>query len=151
MGVVITNRRGFHSVGSLRRSRAFTLIEILVVVVILSVLAAVIVPNVVDKPEEARVAKATSDIGALVTALDLYRLDYRVYPTTDQGLDALLDPPARNGAGSDRRGEGYVKKLQQDPWGRDYQYLNPGVRSAIDVYSLGPDGVPGDDDIGNWQ
>jgi general secretion pathway protein G len=133
------------------RSRGFTLIEILVVVVILSVLAAVIVPNVMDKPAEARIAKANSDIGALVTALDMYKLDNRVYPTTDQGLEALLSSPASGDTGANRRGGGYVKKLQQDPWGRDYQYLSPGVRSAIDVYSLGPDGVPGDDDIGNWQ
>ena len=132
-------------------SRGFTLIEILVVVVILSVLAAVIVPNVMDKPEEARIAKASSDIAALVTALDMYKLDNRVYPTTDQGLEALLSPPASGNTGADRRGSGYVKKLQQDPWGREYQYLSPGVRSTIDVYSLGPDGVPGDDDIGNWQ
>ena len=141
-----------HSVAHCRGNpRGFTLMEILVVVVILSVLAAVIVPNVMDKPEQARIAKANSDIGALVTALDMYKLDNRTYPTTDQGLEALLSPRAGEGAAANRRGGGYVKKLQQDPWGRDYQYLSPGVRSAIDVYSLGVDGVPSDDDIGNWQ
>jgi general secretion pathway protein G len=139
-----TNRHG-------ARSPGFTLIEILVVVVILSVLAAVIVPNVMDKPEEARIAKANSDIGALVTALDMYKLDNRVYPTTDQGLEALLSLRTGGDTGAGQRGGGYVKKLQQDPWGRDYQYLSPGVRATIDVYSLGPDGVPSDDDIGNWQ
>ena len=105
----------------------------------------------VIKPEEARIAKANSDIGALVTALDMYKLHNRVYPTTDQGLEALLSPPPGNDATANRQGGGYVKKLQQDPWGRDYQYLSPGVRSTIDLYSLGPDGVPSEDDIGNWQ
>jgi general secretion pathway protein G len=147
----MVSRQGHWANRPWSRSPGFTLIEILVVVVILSVLAAVIVPNVMDKPEQARIAKANSDIGALVTALDMYKLDNRTYPTTDQGLEALLSPPAGEGAAANRRGGGYVKKLQQDPWGRDYQYLSPGVRSAIDVYSLGVDGVPSDDDIGNWQ
>lgn len=129
----------------------FTLIEILVVVVILSILAAVIVPNVIDKPAEARIAKAQSDISALVTALDMYKLDNHVYPTTDQGLQALLTPPSDDTAAANWRSGGYIKKLQQDPWGREYQYLSPGARSAVDLYSLGPDGVPSDDDVGNWQ
>ena len=137
--------------GQSGKQTGFTLIEILVVVVILSVLAAVIVPNVMDKPEEARVAKAKSDINALVTALDMYKLDYRVYPTTDQGLEALLTPPVNESAQATRSGGSYVKKLQQDPWGRDYQDLSPGVRSTLDLYSLGPDGVPSEDDVGNWQ
>ena len=142
-----------HNPKSVRRRatlQGFTLIEILVVVVILSVLAAVIVPNVMDKPEEARIAKAKSDIGALVTALDMYKLDNRVYPTTDQGLESLLASRAGETGVANRRG-GYVKRLQQDPWGNDYQYLSPGVRSTVDLYSLGPDGVPSDDDVGNWQ
>ena len=129
----------------------FTLIEILVVVVILGILAAVIVPKIMDKPEQARIAKAKTDIRALETALDLYRLDNFAYPTTDQGLDALVTKPTGAPEPKNWKAGGYVKQLNKDPWGNAYKYLSPGAKAEIDLYSLGPDGVPSDDDIGNWE
>lgn len=133
------------------RQGGFTLIEILVVVMILGILAAVVVPNIMSRPEEARIAKAKQDVRALETALDLYKLDNFAYPTTDQGLEALVSKPTVPPVPKKYRKEGYLKKVPQDPWGNDYQYLNPGEHGAIDVYSLGPDGTPSDDDIGNWN
>jgi general secretion pathway protein G len=132
------------------KSRGFTLLEIMVVVVILGILATFVVPNIMDKPAEARIAKARSDIGALELALDSYKLDNFRYPTTDQGLEALVRRPNTEPAPRNWREGGYVKALQKDPWGNDYRYLSPGARGAIDVYSLGPDGVSSDDDVGNW-
>jgi general secretion pathway protein G len=136
-------------------ARGFTLIEIMVVVVIIGLLAAVIVPQVVDKVEEARVAKAKQDIQAIETALTMYRLDNSRYPSTDQGLRALVEQPADPAIKHWRAG-GYVKRLSKDPWGFDYQYLNPGTRSRnFDLFSLGADAQPGgegqDADIGNWN
>ncbi len=129
----------------------FTLIEILVVVVILGILAAVIVPKIMDKPEQARVAKAKTDIRSLETALDLYRLDNFSYPTTEQGLEALVTMPVGSPEPKNWKAGGYVKQLNKDPWGNPYKFLSPGAKSEIDLYSLGPDGVPSDDDIGNWE
>lgn len=132
-----------------------TLIELMVVVVILSILAVVIVPRVIDRPDQARVARAQADINALSAALDLYRLDNNNYPTTDQGLQALVrrpnsPPEPRNWAEG-----GYIDRLPDDPWGRPYQYLAPGVHGAYDLFSLGADGRPGGTGvnavIGNWQ
>jgi len=134
-----------------RGQRGFTLIEILVVVVILGILAAFIVPNIMGRPEEARIAKARNDIRALETALELYKLDNFHYPSTDQGLEALTSRPSGLPDAPNWREGGYVKTLQQDPWKHPYQYLSPGARGEIDIYSLGPDGVASDDDIGNWQ
>ncbi len=134
-----------------KRQAGFTLIEILVVVMILGILAAVVVPNIMSRPEEARVAKAKQDVRALETALDLYKLDNFAYPTTDQGLEALVSKPTIPPIPRKYRKEAYLKKMPKDPWGSDYQYLNPGEHGAIDVYSLGPDGVPSEDDIGNWN
>lgn len=134
-----------------RRQRGFTLIEVMVVVVILSILAAIIVPRIMDRPDKARMVKAQADIHALESALNLYRLDNHNYPTTDQGLDALVQKPAD--APSWKEG-GYVDHMPKDPWGRPYQYLNPGTHGAIDIFSLGADGQPGgegkDADVGNW-
>lgn len=129
----------------------FTLIEILVVVVILGILASVIVPNIMGKPEEARITKARADITALEAALDQYKLDNFVYPTTDQGLDALVSKPSGQPEARNWREGGYIKRLQKDPWGGDYRYLSPGSRGVIDIYSHGPDGVASEDDVGNWQ
>lgn len=133
-------------------SRGFTLIEIMVVVAILAILGAVVVPLVMDRPDEARIVKAKQDIRSLEAALDLYKLDNFDYPSTDDGLQALISAPA--GAQNWKSG-GYVKKLPKDPWGRDYLYLSPGENGAIDVYSLGRDGANGgegpDADIGNWN
>ncbi len=134
-----------------KRQAGFTLIEILVVVMILGILAAVVVPNIMSRPEEARIAKARQDVRALETALDLYKLDNFAYPTTDQGLEALVSKPTIPPIPKKYRKEAYLKKVPQDPWGNDYQYLSPGEHGAIDVYSLGPDGVPSEDDIGNWN
>lgn len=137
-----------------RSQSGFTLIEIMVVVVILAILAAAVVPRIMGRPDEARITKAKQDIRALESALELYRLDNFNYPSTQQGLDALVrqpsgDPPARNW-----KSGGYVKTLPKDPWGNSYQYLNPGVRGEVDIYSLGADGRPGGveaaADIGNW-
>jgi general secretion pathway protein G len=137
---------------TLRQAQSgFTLIEILVVVVILSILAAAIVPQIMDQPEKARIAKAKNDVRSLESALDLYRLDNFAYPSTDQGLEALVTNPTGTPEAKHWKEGGYVKSLNPDPWGNDYRYLSPGSKAEIDIYSLGPDGVPSDDDIGNWK
>ena len=135
---------------SITRARGFTLLEIMVVVVILGILATFVVPNIMDKPNEARITKAKSDISALELALDSYKLDNFRYPSTDQGLEALVNEPQGEPVPRNWRDGGYVKALQNDPWGNPYRYLSPGARGTIDVYSLGPDGISSDDDIGNW-
>ncbi|MDE2149890.1 MAG: type II secretion system major pseudopilin GspG [Gammaproteobacteria bacterium] len=144
---------------SLRRSRAagFTLIEIMVVVVILGILAAIVVPRIMDQPDKARVAKAKQDIQVLGTALDLYKLDNYAYPSTQQGLQALVNPPQGDPPAPNWKPGGYIQKLPTDPWGHPYQYLYPGVKdpNGYDLYTLGADGKPGGDginaDIGNWD
>ena len=139
---------------SLRRSVVgFTLIEIMVVLVIIGVLAALIVPNVLERADEARVTAARTDINNLMQALKLYKLDNQRFPSAEQGLDALVHKPT---AGSiPPMWKPYLDKLPNDPWGRPYQYLNPGVKGEIDVFSYGADGQPGgegkDADLGSWQ
>lgn len=132
----------------------FTLIEVMVVVVILGILAALVVPKVMSRPDEARVAAARQDIGGLLQALKLYRLDNRRYPSTEQGLQALVEKPGQAPLPEAWKAGGYVERLPRDPWGQPYQYLNPGLRGEIDVFSFGADGVAGgegqDADIGNW-
>ncbi len=128
----------------------FTLIEIMVVIVILGILAAVVVPNIMSRPAEARIAKTKQDIRALSTAFDLYRLDNYTYPTTDQGIEALATKPTSPPIPKHYREKGYIKRVPRDPWENPYQYLNPGEHGPIDIYSLGPDQTPSDDDIGNW-
>lgn len=131
----------------------FTLIEVMVVVVILGILAAIVVPRVMDRPDTARVTKARQDIRAMESALNLYKLDNFVYPTTDQGLEALVSKPT--GTPEPRNWKQYMDRLPKDPWGNDYQYLSPGVQGDIDVFSFGADGQAGGDeinaDIGNWN
>ncbi|HHJ16019.1 MAG TPA: type II secretion system protein GspG [Gammaproteobacteria bacterium] len=132
------------------RNRGFTLIEVMVVVVILGILAAVLVPKVMDRPDEARKVKAAQDIRALESALNLYKLDNFDYPTTDQGLEALVEKPDIPPEPTRWKSGGYIDRLPQDPWRLPYQYLNPGVHGGIDIFSTGPDRQPSDDDIGNW-
>jgi len=132
------------------RSRGFTLIEVMVVVVILGILAAVLVPKVMDRPDEARKVKAAQDIRALESALNLYKLDNFDYPTTDQGLEALVNKPDIPPEPTRWKSGGYIDRLPQDPWHQPYQYLSPGVHGSIDIFSTGPDRQPSDDDIGNW-
>jgi len=137
------------------RQQGFTLIEIMVVVVILGVLAALVVPRVMDNPEKARLIKAKSDILAIENALKMYKLDNYVYPSTDQGLEALVTKP--QGAPEPRQWKegGYLAGLPKDPWGFPYLYLSPGVNGEIDVWSQGADGQPDgtgvNADVGNWQ
>jgi general secretion pathway protein G len=127
----------------MKRERGFTLIEVMVVVVILGLLAAIIVPKVMSRPDEARAVAAKADIAALTQALKLYRLDNTAYPSTEQGLQALVVRPGTQPIPANWKQGGYVDRLPKDPWGREYLYLNPGVRSEIDVFSLGADGQPG--------
>ncbi|MGY6517135.1 MAG: type II secretion system major pseudopilin GspG [Lysobacteraceae bacterium] len=139
------------TVRSPRAVRGLTLIEILVVVVILGILAAVVVPRFMDRPDEARAVRAKQDVAQIVTALNLYRLDNHAYPSTQQGLRALVEAPP--GARNWRRG-GYLDRVPVDPWGREYLYLNPGRHGEVDVWSQGADGRPGGEgvnaEIGNW-
>ncbi|TAJ77847.1 MAG: type II secretion system protein GspG [Gallionellaceae bacterium] len=136
-------------------SRGFTLIEVMVVIVILGVLAALIVPKVMGRPDEARITAAKQDIGSIVQALKLYKLDNMRYPSTEQGLQALVKKPASAPIPPNWKGNGYLEKLPKDPWGNAYQYLQPGLHGDIDVMSLGADGAAGgegsDTDIGSWE
>lgn len=136
-----------------QRQKGFSLIEIMVVVVIMGVLAALIVPNLMDRPDQARASAARNDVGAVMQALKLYRLDNGRYPTAEQGLRALVEKPVSGPAPTNWRS--YLERLPTDPWGKPYQYLNPGANGEIDVFSLGADGEPGgegsDADIGSWQ
>jgi general secretion pathway protein G len=129
----------------------FTLIEVMVVVVILGILAAVLVPKVMDRPDEARIVKARQDIRALESSLNLYKLDNYEYPTTDQGLEALVSKPDIPPEPARWKSGGYLDRLPTDPWQQPYQYLSPGTKGTVDIYSLGPDRQPSEDDIGNWD
>lgn len=136
------------------RQRGFTLLEIMVVVVILGILAALVVPKVISRPDEARVMAAKQDIASLMQALKLYRLDNQRYPATEQGLQALATRPTIAPLPTNWKAGGYVERLPKDPWGNPYQYLNPGVRGEIDIFSFGADGAIGgevnDADVGSW-
>ena len=134
-----------HTVRINNAARGFTLIEVLVVVVILSILAALIVPRIMDRPDQARIIAAKSDIQAVTNALKLYRLDNGIYPTTEQGLQALAKKPETGEVPRNWKSSGYLDRLPKDPWKSDYQYLNPGLHGAIDVFSFGGDGQPGGD------
>lgn len=133
------------------RQAGFTLIEVMVVVVILGILAAVVVPNIMSKPEDARREKAKSDIRAIQSALDLYKLDNFDYPTTEQGLQALVTKPSSAPEPKNYKKNAYLKKVQKDPWKNEYQYLNPGVHGEVDIFTKGKDQASADDDIGNWN
>ena len=139
----------------LANNRGFTLIEIMVVVVILGILAAIVVPRLLSRPDEARVTKAKTDIKGLESTLGLFKLDNGFYPTTEQGLRALVTKPDVGRIPTKYPDGGYLKKVPQDPWGHDYVYLSPGVHGDYDLLSYGADGEPGGDgfnaDIQNWD
>ena len=132
----------------------FTLIEMMVVLIILSVIGVMVVPNILGRPDEARVTVAKSDIKSIENALDLYKLDNFNYPTTEQGLKALVEKPTAAPVPQNWNGAAYLKKLPQDPWGNAYIYKQPGTKGEYDLISLGADGKEGGEgksaDIGNW-
>jgi general secretion pathway protein G len=135
--------------------RGFTLIEIMVVVVIMGILAALVVPKLMGRADDARITAARQDISSIMQALKLYKLDNQRYPTTEQGLQALVTKPTTGPAANGWKSGGYIEKLPKDPWGGPYQYLSPGVKGEVDVFSFGADGQPGgsgnDADIGSWD
>jgi general secretion pathway protein G len=137
------------------RQGGFTLLEVMVVMVIIGILAALIVPKIISRPDEARIIAAKQDIATLMQALKLYRLDNQRYPTTEQGLQALVTKPAGEPIPPNWKAGGYLERLPKDPWGHPYEYLNPGVHGEIDIFSYGADGAPGgegnDADIGSWE
>ncbi len=140
---------------SYRRQQGFTLLEIMVVIVILGLLVAVVAPNVLQNQDRAMVEKARADIAVLEQALDMYKLDNHVYPTTDQGLMSLVTRPETGPQPKNYRRDGYIKRLPDDPWGNPYNYIQPGEHGAYDLYSTGADGEEGGEelarDIVNWQ
>ena len=140
---------------STRRARGFTLVEIMVVVVIIGILGALVVPKLLGRTGESRVTAAKVDIATMMQALKLYKLDNQRYPTTEQGLVALTTKPTSGPATNGWKEGGYIEKLPKDPWGNAYQYLSPGVKGEVDVFSYGADGQPGgtgeDTDVGSWE
>ncbi|KRB87923.1 MULTISPECIES: type II secretion system major pseudopilin GspG [Oxalobacteraceae] len=136
-------------------SRGFTLIEIMVVVVIMGILAALVVPKLMGRADDARITAARQDIATLMSALKLYKLDNQRYPSTEQGLQSLITKPSSGPAANGWKSGGYIDKLPKDPWGNPYQYLSPGVKGEVDVFSYGADGQPGgsgnDADVGSWD
>jgi len=142
-------------IASVKSERGFTLIEIMVVVVIMGILAALIVPKLMGRTDDARIIAAKQDIATIMQSLKLYKLDNLHYPTTEQGLQALLTKPTVGPAADGWKTGGYIEKLPKDPWGNQHQFLSPGIKGEIDVFSLGADGQPGgagnDADIGSWD
>ncbi|HWW06460.1 type II secretion system major pseudopilin GspG [Collimonas sp.] len=140
---------------SLIVQRGFTLIEIMVVVVIMGILAALVVPKLMGRTDDARIQAARQDIGTLMQALKLYKLDNQRYPTTEQGLQALVAKPTSGPAANGWKSGGYIDKLPKDPWGNPYQFLSPGLKGEVDIFSYGPDGQAGgehnDAVIGSWD
>jgi general secretion pathway protein G len=134
---------------SVRKQSGFTLVEVMVVVVILGILAAIIVPKIMSRPEQARMVKAKQDILAIQSALDLYKLDNAIYPSTDQGLQALVTKPSSAPVPQNWKSDGYLQRLPTDPWGEPYQYTNE--NDKLRIFSFGPKGKEGDSEIGNWN
>jgi general secretion pathway protein G len=133
----------------IKNARGFTLIEVMVVVVILGILAALIVPKIMSRPEQARMVKVKQDILAIQSSLDLYKLDNGMYPTTDQGLEALIKKPTSDPIPRNWKSEGYLQQVPQDPWGEPYQYMNENEK--LKIFSYGPKGKEGGSEIGNWN
>ncbi|WBA82072.1 type II secretion system major pseudopilin GspG [Endozoicomonas sp. GU-1] len=135
-----------------QKQSGFTLLEIMVVIVILGVLASMVAPNIIGNKDKADLQKAVSDIVALENALDMYKLENNNYPSTQQGLAALVSKPSGSPEPRSYRDNGYIRRLPKDPWGNDYLMLSPGEHGPVDIFSSGPDGQPGtDDDTGNWN
>ena len=136
-------------------AHGFTLVEIMVVVVIIGILGALVVPKLMGRTGESRVTAAKVDIATLMQALKLYKLDNQRYPTTEQGLKSLIEKPTTGPSSNGWKAGGYVEKLPKDPWGNPYQYLSPGVKGEVDLFSYGADGQPGgtgeDADVGSWD
>jgi general secretion pathway protein G len=145
--------RSPHSRVQARLRRGFTLIELMVVLVIIGVLAGLIVPSLLDRTDDARATAAKTDVNNIMQALKLYKLDNQRFPSAEQGLKALVSKPTTNPPAVNWRP--YLEKLPNDPWGRAYQYVNPGVKAEVDVLSFGADGQAGGEgknaDIGSWQ
>ena len=137
-----------------RNQGGFTLIEIMVVVIILGILAAIVAPNVIGRIDDAQISRVQQDLRGIENALKFYRLDNFAYPTSEQGLDALVSKPADPNIRNWKAG-GYLDRMPQDPWGNTYEYLSPGQNGEIDIFTYGRDGRPGgegiDADIGNWN
>lgn len=143
------------TVKSLSTQRGFSLVEILVVLVIMGLLISVVAPTVLNRADDARVQKVHADFKSIGTALKIYRLDNYVYPSTEQGLDALVEPSSLDPEPRNFKAGGYLEELPLDPWGLPYLYLSPGEHGEVDLYSLGADGLSGgegqNEDIGNWR
>ena len=136
----------------LKRQSGFSLIEILVVLLIIGILASMVAPQILGNQEEAQLKKAAVDIQQLESALEMYKLKSNRFPTTEQGLDALVSAPTLDPIPRNYPTDGYIKRLPDDPWGNPYVLISPGEMGTIDIFSNGPDGEPGtDDDIGNWN
>ena len=140
---------------NLTQQQGFTLIELMIVIVIMGVLASLIVPKIMGRPDEARIIAAKQDIASIMQVLKLYKLDNQRVPTTEQGLQALVTKPTLSPVPNNWKSPGYLDKLPKDPWGQPYQYLAPGLHGEIDVFSLGADASTGgegnDADIGSWE
>ena len=137
---------------NMKKVQGFTLLEVMVVIVILGILASMVVPNLLGSQERANMQKAVSDVTALETSLSLYKMDNYDYPSTEQGLEALVDQTDIEPEPRRFPEDGYIKRLPKDPWGNEYVLLNPGEQGKMDVFSVGPDGEAGtEDDIGNWN
>ena len=154
MNRVSSNLSAYRASPNVSNQQGFTLLEILIVVAIIAILASVVVPKIIGRVDDAQISKVRSDIGAMEAALDLYRLDNFQYPSTDQGLEALVTKPSGDPEPRNWKAGGYIKRLEKDPWGNDYQYLHPGEHGDTDIFSMGEDGQLGGEglaaDVGNW-
>lgn len=136
----------------IKQQSGFTMLEMMVVIVILGILATLVVPQIFGQREQADMQKAISDITALENAMEMYRVQNGIYPTTEQGLEALVSEPQTDPRPRNYQTDGYIRRLPSDPWGNEYRLLSPGQNGRFDIFSMGPDGQPGtEDDIGNWN